>query len=114
MGHIYWGCCLNATSLSPLATSKAVLRLYRRTAFRYAGFRCGFGAAGHPEEVAKTARFRIAADAWRNYAPWFIPLGSTYHLLVSDISAAMTATALFRSRFCGSSKGALTATALLN
>jgi hypothetical protein len=24
MGHIYWGCCLNATSLSPLATAKAL------------------------------------------------------------------------------------------
>jgi hypothetical protein len=48
------------------------------------------------------------------FAPWFIPPGSTYHLLISDISAAMTATALFRSSFYGSSKGALTATALLN
>ena len=24
MGHIYWSCCLNATSLSPLATAKAL------------------------------------------------------------------------------------------
>ena len=24
MGHIYWSCCLNATSLSPLATAKAI------------------------------------------------------------------------------------------
>jgi hypothetical protein len=24
MGHIYWSCCLNATSLSPLATTKAI------------------------------------------------------------------------------------------
>jgi hypothetical protein len=24
MGHIYWSCCLNATSLPPLATAKAI------------------------------------------------------------------------------------------
>ena len=24
MGHIYWSCCQNATSLSPLATAKAL------------------------------------------------------------------------------------------
>jgi hypothetical protein len=24
MGHIYWSCCLDATSLSPLATAKAL------------------------------------------------------------------------------------------
>jgi hypothetical protein len=24
MGHIFWSCCLNATSLSPLATGKAL------------------------------------------------------------------------------------------
>jgi hypothetical protein len=24
MGHIYWSCCLNTTSLSPLATAKAL------------------------------------------------------------------------------------------
>jgi hypothetical protein len=24
MGHIYWSCCRNATSLSPLATAKAL------------------------------------------------------------------------------------------
>jgi len=24
MGQIYWSCCLNATSLSPLATAKAL------------------------------------------------------------------------------------------
>src|SRR5215472_13942239 len=24
MGHIYWSCCLNATSLSPVATAKAL------------------------------------------------------------------------------------------
>ena len=24
MGHIYWSCCLNATSISPLATAKAL------------------------------------------------------------------------------------------
>ena len=31
MGHIYWSCCLNATSLSPLATAKALgLDIMRR------------------------------------------------------------------------------------